>query len=236
MSDPILRDQEDILYRLLGDSYFADITVEKQRDGVIAADITKKLSVFNAKGGKVGVYVLVLMPDLAPPSGREGAPGPEYIVRPGVQIWESPTINLGSQGTGKSAEAIATRVRQLLHLFDPGARSTYTFASMEPAEAPKGQLSYVVTIARSARDERLPKVATPTITLAGALPAVTVTLACATGGASIYYTTDGTPPSSANAAATPYTAPFVRAAAGEIRAAAELSGYAASNGASETIS
>ncbi len=233
MSDPILRDQEDFAGRLAGDAYFADITVELQRDGVIETDITRKLSVLNTKASKLGVFVLVLMPDLEPKN--PGAAGPEYEVRPGVQIWESPTLNAGASGTTKSAEAIATRVRQLLHMFDPGGRSTFTFRAMEPASAPKGQLSYVLTFARNARDERLAKVATPTISSAGSLPAVTVTLACPTAGASTYYTTDGSLPSAANPTASLYSAPFVRTTAGEIRAAAQLTDYAQSNAATLTI-
>jgi hypothetical protein len=62
-----------------------------------------------------------------------------------------------------------------------------------------------------------------------------VTLACATAGAAIYYTVDGTYPSSKASNGTLYTAPFTAPSGSTVRAAAELSGYQQSQVISQVV-
>jgi hypothetical protein len=184
------QDQEDYAARLAADPYFADVTVLVQRKGVTESDIDTSLSVLNEKGGKIGACVIVIMPALAPDAPN--APGPSYNVQPSVQVIEQPLFNQGEGGTGKSAEAIAQRVRQLLHMFDAGGRSALTFAGMDPVPGMEaGKISYAVKFSRVARDPSLPKVATPEIT---ALSSNSLTLACATVGAALWYSTNGSLP------------------------------------------
>jgi hypothetical protein len=227
MSDPLELDQEDFFHRISVDALFSDVTVLLQRKGVVDSDVEVALSTLNEKASKLGTCVVVLMPELQP--DRPGAPGPEYKVLLTVQVIESPLLNGSDSGTGKSAESLATALRQLLHMFDTGGRNTFTFESMEPIQTSADKVSYGVRFARNARDVRPSKVATPVISPASGAAPQTITLTCATVGASIYYTTDGSPPFSTNAEAELYTAPFNLAAAATVRAAAVLTNYAPSN-------
>ncbi len=68
----------------------------------------------------------------------------------------------------------------------------------------------------------LPQCAKPVITISGG----NVTITCATEGATIHYTTDGTP---ANSSSTAYTAPFAKGSAATFRAIATKIGYVISN-------
>lgn len=68
----------------------------------------------------------------------------------------------------------------------------------------------------------LPQCAKPVITISGG----NVTITCATEGATIHYTTDGTP---ANSSSTAYTAPFAKGSASTFRAIATRAGYVISN-------
>jgi hypothetical protein len=227
MSDALELDQEDIGGRLSADPYFADITVLVQRKGVTENDIEAALSVINEKIGKIGAIAIIIMPELQPDSGQ--TPGARYFVRTTVQVIEQPLFNLGDTGTGKSAEQIAERIRQVLHFFSTGRGNVYTFDGMQPIAVEEGKISYGVAFRRVGGDSAIIKVADVEITATGAAAPATVTLACATAGAAIWYTTDGSFPSSANATATQYTVPFAQATAATIRAAAEKSGLQQSN-------
>jgi hypothetical protein len=230
--DPLSRDQDDFFARLSLDSFFAEISVLEQRKGVTESDVEVALSTLNEKAGKIGAVVIVLMPDLVPT--EPDAPGPEYRVRSTVQVITQALFNESATGTQKSAEQIAQRVRQLLHRFGTGA-GVFSFAGMEPIAQDAGKVSYGVTFTRLARDEDLPRCGTPLIDPdEGAAPQL-VTLTCATAGASLYSTTDGSYPSSANDAATLYTAPFNVATACTLRVAAEKAGMQQSNVAEATF-
>lgn len=227
MSDALELDQEDFAGRLLADPYFTDIAVLVQRKGVTESDIDVALSVLNERTGKIGACAVVLMPSLVPINPN--VPGPEFTVEQTVQVIEQPLFNLGDTGTGKSAGQITQRVRQILHHFSNGFGGTYNFAGLEPIQVDTGKISYGVKFSRQAGDAHVTKVLTPTISATATTAPSTVTLACATAGAAIWYTTDGSYPSSANAAAHQYAASFAQATAATIRAAAEKTGLQASN-------
>lgn len=228
MSDALELDQEDFFGRLLASPDLAEVKILLQRKGVIQSDIDTALAVLNDRGsGKIGACVIVLMPSLTPES--PDVPGPLYKINMVVQVIEQPAFNLGATGTGLSAEQIAQHVRMLFQHFSNGHGGTYGFASMEPITVAEGQISYGVRFDRQAGDTAAPIVNMPAISATGAAAPATVTITCATAAAAIYYTTDGSYPSSANATATLYTAPFVQATAATIRAAAEKTGLQQSN-------
>ncbi len=78
------------------------------------------------------------------------------------------------------------------------------------------------------------KTATPAISAANAVASKTVTISCSTSGATIYYTTDGSAPSTSS---TKYTGAFtVSAASTTVKAIAVTSGYLNSDTASSTVS
>lgn len=220
--DPLQQDQEDFAARLNGDAYFADITVLLQRRGVTEADIEQALSVLNEKIGKIGACVVVLKPGLV--ATDPDAPGPEYRVSLTVQVITQPLFNDdATTGTLKVTEAIAERVRVVLHRFAT-AGGTYSFAAMEPAEVEAGKDSFSVTFTRRAGDYGFTACGLPLISPdEGAVPQL-VTLTTATAGASIYYTLDGTYPWSGNPAALLYAAPFNVVAPATLRAVAFKAG------------
>lgn len=229
--DPIEQDQSDFAARLAADSYFSDITILEQRKGVTENDIEVALSVLNEKATKIGAVAIVLMPELLP--SEPDAPGPEYRVRATVQAITAALFNDGDDGTGKSAEAIATRVRKLLHRFSGGHGSTWAFTGMEPIASVDGQVSYGVAFTRLARDEDLPKTALPLLDPDEGATPTNVTITHATAD-SIYYTLDGSYPSSLNEEATLYAGPVAIAAAATLRAVAYRAGYQPSNVAEAT--
>lgn len=227
--DPLLQDQLDIFARLSADELFSDVPVLQQRKGVTESDIEVALSTLNTKSGKMGALLVVLMPTLDPVDPE--APGPRYRIIGTVQAIEQPLFNLGADGTGKSAEQLAERVRQLLHHCNFGRGSVWTFAGMEPVEQGEGKIAYGVRFARLAGDGADPRQPTPQLSAAG----LTVTVS-ADPAASVYYTIDGTYPHAGNTAASLYSAPVTLSAAGTFRAVAYRTGYLPSNVATATIS
>lgn len=228
MSSPLQQEQEDIHGRLAADTYFADLPVLLARKGVTDSDIEIALSTLNAGGtGKIGAVAVVLMPTLR--AEPDNVPAPVYVVQHTVQVIEDPLFSQdATSGVLKSAEEIAHRVRLLLNWFNPGGAGSLAFDGMDPAEVKSG-VSYLVRFSRRTGDDELARVATPVVSADSASAPATVTLTCATSGAAIYYTTDGSYPSSANDDATLYSTPFSQPTAATIRAAAEKSGLQQSN-------
>jgi hypothetical protein len=222
-------DQDDIVSRLTIDPYFqAGVPVLEQRRGITESDVQVAIGTVNQQSGLVGTVVIVLMPRLA---GQDpNAPGPRYTVRYPIQIIDWPVVRRQSQagggGSGVSAEEIADRVREIIHLLNFGRGQTVYFDRMEPVTVPDGMVSYILTFKRLGTDAPPTGCAAVGISPSAGTHPVTVTLTCATAGAAIYYTIDGSYPGSINPTATLYTTPFsVSTAATTVRAAAELSGY-----------
>lgn len=229
MKDALELDQEDFFGRLLASPDLAEVEILLQRKGVTESDIETALSVLNSRveGGKIGACVIIIMPSLTPVS--EDVPGPLYSINMVVQVIEQPMFNTGATGTNLTAEQLAQKVRMLFQHFSNGQGGTYAFAGMEPIAVAEGQISYGVRFQRQAGDTAAQIVTMPSISSTGPAAPATVTITCATAAAAIYYTTDGSYPSSANEAATLYAAPFVQATAATIRAAAEKTGLQQSN-------
>jgi hypothetical protein len=220
--------------RLAADPYFADIAVLEQRKGVTDADILQALSTLNEKTGKNGACVVVLMPSLKPENSN--APSPTYRIQLVVQVIDLPLFNLGTNGTGKSAEQIAQRVRQLCHLLSTGEKSVWVFSGSDPLPVEEGSNSYGVAFTRQSGDPHLPKVPNVQVEHSGTGP-VTFALSCPDASAAIWYTLDGSYPWPDNPAAKhflPYTA-FDVSTSCTLLAVAYRSGFLASNIASATI-
>lgn len=233
--DPLQQDQEDILARLQADDYFGNVSVLLERRGNIENDIAIALSTLNEKNFAIGAVAVVLMPSLQP--GEPDAPGPEYFVEQQVQVISQALMNAADAGgTGKTAEDLAQRVRQLLHRWESGL-GTWSFTRMEPLPGnDPGKVSYVVTFRRTAMDEGLAKCGLPLIDPdTGAAPQE-VTLTTGTAGAQIWYTLDGSLPTPTNPQARRYYAAFTVAAAATLRAVAYKPDHAASNVAAATFS
>ena len=220
-------DQEDLGARIAADPFFVDITVLVQRKGVTENDIQTALSTLNEKIGKIGACVFILMPSLVPTTGD--AAGPEYSVRHTVQVIEQPLFSQdATSGVGKSAELIAEKVRKLIHYF--AARGgILSFDGMDPIAVDVGKISYGVAFRHRDSDDDYQRCGLPLLDPdAGASPQ-TVTITTATAGAAIYYTTDGSYPSSANPNAALYGGPVEILTPCTLQAAAQKTGLQQSN-------
>lgn len=229
MSSTLELDQDDITARLVADAFCGLVSVVEERKGITENDIRQRLGALNSQGNKTGLVLIVLMPKLIPKEAN--TPGAMYDTRYSVQVIDWPAVRRQtSGGIQLSAETMAERVRQILHFSGFGRGQALFFDGMDPLPmADPNQISYSVNFRKVGADIAVAKCAVVAISPNGGAVAQ-VTLTCGTGGAAIYYSTDGSYPSAAGAAATPptstlYTAPFTPGAACTLRAAASLIGY-----------
>lgn len=228
--------QTDAEARLIADPYFADVAIILQRKGVTEKEIQQRLSVRNARSGKIGACVLVLIPgaDVVDPN----LPGPRLGLVQSFVVLVHPTINDGDLGTGKDPEDIAEKLLQLFHhaRLSGGAVLTGGANAIVPNDSFDGLIGQQVNLNTFGGPAAPSKVGTPTIAADNSNTSpCTVTMACGTVGAVIWYTTDGSYPSSENPLALVYSAPFTQPTGATIRAAAQLSGSQQSDVAQLTI-
>ncbi len=227
-------DQDDLTERLTSDEVFSQtVKVFSQRKGITESDVQIAMQAMQP-GSVCGTVAIVMMPRLRPDTAD--APGPTGWVRYGVQVIDFPIIRRQTPGgAGVSAEQITDRARQILHRAAFGRGQSLFFDGMEPIPAPDGQVSYGVYFRCRSVDSPPPSCATCGISPASGAAPQTVTLSNQTSGAAIYYSLDGSYPSSLAAAATPptsflYTVPFAVTVADTIvRAAAEKANYQQGN-------
>jgi hypothetical protein len=212
--------QEDARWRLASDPVFIDVPVFLERQGDIENEVINALTVLNEGGtGKIGACAIVLMPDFD--NVEPNAPAPIGDVVLSARILESPLYNMGENGTGLSAEKLALRALRVLGFKceRTGTLLTASGDALRPytEEMASGVIGYDVSVRGQAGMIAGDKVAQPSIsgtTLA-------VSLHCVTSGATLYYTTNGSYPASANTAAQTYSAPFVVDAGTLVRAGAQ---------------
>lgn len=226
--DIITQDQLDLFGRIRADAWFSDLPVLLQEKGVVQSDIDQALAGLNTVGEKNGVVVVVLMAELNPEASNDTAARWSNAVS--IQVIETPLLNLDPvSGIGKSAALVATRIREILHLWANGYGGTWSFSKQDPLPVDEGSISYVVTFTRIGQDARIPVVETPRVTATAEAAPATVTITTVTPGAVIRYTLDGSYPAEGNAAAQLYAGPFEVAEAAGIRAIAEAADMRASN-------
>jgi hypothetical protein len=231
--DPLQQQQLDIASRLMADPWFAEFAVFVLRPRAAMSAVMIQEAVNNSLAGIAsgnGIAIEVLMPLLE----REGEAGGALIFQSSViiRVKENPGINMGAGGSRTPCEEIAIRVCVTLEGFYADGYSSPLCVARDSA-APRldfpGLVVYDVKL-KSRLGVSMPAMA--------ATPAISgdhagVTLACATGGAAIYYTTDGSypwPGATANpSTGALYTGPFTCAPGAIIRACAFLAGSLASN-------
>lgn len=220
--------QDDVKGRLENHDFFSDVPVLLQRAGNIDNEVERALNCLNEKTGKMGACLIVLMPETEAP--EENLPGPPIEIVISVQVYELTLVNedTANGGTGKDAESLANVVLNLLHLYAPYHLGNVLVADRKPIRPVKieGAVSYLVMLRLRTGLENPQKVATPTLTEEDGL----YTLTCATAGATIYYTIDGSHPGPVNEEAIEYTAPFAEPATGTlVRWVAYKSGFVPSD-------
>lgn len=217
--------------------YNADGTAKDDASfAVIDERINAALSCLVLKAGKGGAAVTFLMPFGNTTKPNLGGPQMEFVY--GVTIQEHPILNFGPKGTLKSAEEIALYTAQLFHLCMLNGRNCLYVdgETLTPVDRKDGLVTYELRFKQQGNLREQQRVALPAVAPRGGAVPQTVTLTCGTSEAEIWYTTDGSYPSSANAAATQYSAPIDLAEACTLRVAAEKDGLMQSDVAQEIFS
>lgn len=235
MSDPFRQILEHNAARLGVAQYFSDIAIVPFVADSTQEELEKKLGVAKGRSGKVGACILVMLPsaDVSTPN----VPGPEFVLKQSFLVLEHPEINNGSIGTKKAAGEIAREiVRHFHHTRTSPLVQTWNAATDAiVADTSFRKLSaYAVTVTALWCQEPPARCVTPSLTAAGTGP-ITITATCATSGAALWYTTDGSYPASDNPNATLYAAPVVLTDGCTFIAAAEKAGLQQSSIAVKTI-
>ena len=232
MSETVMTDLvTDIVARLDADSYFANITVIPYKRLDVLAEIKKARSVVTSKAGKVGVAVIVL-----PGVATDEFPNvqtPVNTITQTIQVVETPELNFGPSGTLKDGLSVARRIESVLKHYTPVGLVSGLIPD-DPAisqiQIDMNAVAHLVSfITREADSTAELRLARPSISPGSSAAPQTITLACATAGASIYYTLDGSHPWSGTAAAVLYSAPFLVSTPKTLRACAFKSGSIASD-------
>jgi hypothetical protein len=232
----LLRD--DLAARLNADEWFVDINVLTERKADILAAIEKSLGPMKTKGGKSGTCVIVM----SPVATDEYPDAPAAYLHPQIsfRILENPLINNSGVGTKKEALSTAKRVVMLMKHFSSAGVCTGLIPAKPtilPVADPVAPVAYEVSFRTADNDKDVvEKVGPVAISPDGGVAPQTVTLACPTGGAAIYFTRDGSFPWVGNSEAALYTAPFSVNSPATVRAGAFLAGAIASNVSSSKFS
>lgn len=223
--------QRDIHGRLVQDEYFADVLVlladpkDEQEAAALEASIEEQL--FGQASNEFGAGVVVVVPRVGADVPNADLPGPRLMAVPQVRVFEDDAANMGPTGAGKPSEEVALQVLNVLHHFYLQNLGTTLLAddqAIEPTQE-NGRNGQNVFLRIEIGLQPPTKVALPVVS--GTASAVTIS--CATEGATVRYTTDGSYPHARNAAAERYTAAFTVTSGSTVRAVATKDGLQASN-------
>ena len=213
--------QTELRMRLESCAYLSDILICQDNHGVTESMVEQALGVFRPSSGKkAGACLIVMKP--AGTKSESDSPLFDLTVRLNVQVMTRPLINdaTAGGGSGKQAETLKAWVMTELHDYFSGALKLGLHMADKPwspvDDTAEGVVSYMVHFETHTAFGGRSSVATPDVSLSG----TTLTLTCATAGATIYYTTDGTYPGSANPTSIEYTTPFTVADGAVLRAGA----------------
>lgn len=158
--------------------------IEAAIDNALAGIVARE------EGLKGGLCITVLMPELELPNPGMAGPALVEIVQV-VRITENPLFNMGADGTQITAEDAAIKTLQMLHHFSPNGANAFMGdrKAIRPANT-RAPVAYDVTVRMPLGLDVPAAVAAPVITRDGD----TVTITCATEGADIYFSIDGSFP------------------------------------------
>lgn len=194
---------------------------DKLPDATLAAEVLVYITPREGGDGRTGCGIIVEKPEFR--VNHPNLPGPEGDILLTLLVLEDPITNHGLEhGTLLPAHQVAQRILEVLHGYQiegfgqmfADVNAMQSAADFEPLRAYRVNLKVRMPRNQDAR------VATPTIIE----DAGTITLACVTTDARIFYTTDGTFPGVCNSAAQEYNEPFDVEVGDVIHAAAYVEG------------
>lgn len=206
--------QRDLKGPLLADEYFADINVVEFQTEELESKILQSVGLLTPTGGKIGACVVV-MPLAARDEKLEASRNHPLTCDVTYRVCEHPVFNFGPNGTKKAALSIASRLRRVLKHYILGGFASGLVPNREqfivPVEDGIAPVCFDVRfVCNEHVDQNNVRVGMPTMQYDETTG--TVTLACATVDARIYYTVDGSYPFTSGRAPNPsaieYTAPF----------------------------
>ncbi len=209
--------QVDAYDELQANPFFSDVPVIVHDEKVITNKISELIERL-----KICVVIMTPFGGVLKPDN----PGP-YLddVRLMVRVYEKPLINRSAGGTGKTALEVVEQVLATLHHNPKDANIYEMFKAANPAfslttdDADESTIVYNVFFATSCGlSLSIPAIEAPIITD----DAGSITISCATPGAAIFYTTNGSYP---NPQSTFYTGAFSISSGVTVRASAWLAGY-----------
>jgi Fn3 domain-containing protein len=208
MKSPLEVLPQDVTDLLNESLYFVDVPVFFYRDDQIASEINAALLGQKGKANKVGVAVIVNMPQFDVDSVETD--GPQLVPILTIECVENPLLNFGDLGTQKTAEQIAEKVAERLqhHFGNYYHSALYPVEQgfITPSRENKGHVTYNVRFKCRIPLGGVARVDMPTMAFEpGGGGTVLVTLACSTPGAAIYYTEDESFPKQVS---TGYSGPF----------------------------
>jgi hypothetical protein len=220
--------QQEVADEIAADGFFLNIPVLVETLGDAGSQMERALGPVNIQGGKIGAVVIVTTPTANVSWPEVGGPFFDEIPITVLVAVNPVTNNDPEAGTGASALAICEEVCSRLHQFQPQAANGPLVAERPTiTRAPKGGdgeaiVHYLCRFRTlGGVQNALPQVNVVTPTVAGGL----ITLSCATPGAAVFYTTDGTQPNPRTGRL--YLAPFASSNQ-TVCARAWLAGYLAS--------
>lgn len=231
MSGVLKAIQASVADRLLSDPYFENIPVITENIGDIETAIDEAVD-------RLGICMVVVTPGAR--VTNPNVAGPWFNKIPiVVRAIENVILNRGTEGAKQASEAVEMAAI-LLHLHTPTEHNdllvvdeqAITIVPVPKVKSQEGWVSYELLLWSNAQIKIDPpsQVAAPALTNT----AGEISMTCATGGAALFYTTDGKFPMPRGTTATLYTAPFTPGPGKTVRARAWLAGYAPSELASLT--
>jgi hypothetical protein len=225
LHDSLEQAQDDVAQIIKAETYFTGVNVLTLRKADITSEINRSLGFYGSSSAvvagvdKLGVCIII-MPVVGSPDARaRTTPGYPLTMNIVARILENPLINDDTTwGFGKRVGDIAIKLRETLSytqseaVFSPLVEDAPFYV---PVEDPFAPVAYECRwLCHSVRTTSKSRVLQPKITLAGS----DITITCATTGASIYYSTDGSVPSSSSG--TLYASSFAVATGLTVRARA----------------
>lgn len=149
--------------------------------------------------------------------------GPVCTLEQRFIVKEQPTVNMGTNGTGLSAEQIAVQIAQTFQLFFLGGAMQGFYAAptfYRYVDSGKDAPFVAIEVTLHATFQLTPMARTVQPAASAAGETITLTDQQPGGGSVIYYTTDGSFPGGGNPTAVLYQQPFTLAVGTVVRTAA----------------